>query len=85
MDLLQRQLKHQELNTEIARVLKRDWTVLLRRDRELKSQVPEITASTAHKKGLLFQVERAFEFADISLDSTQRNLFDFGFAVFDPV
>ena len=44
-----------------------------------------MTAPTEHKKSWLFQVECAFEFSELSLDSTQRNLFDFGFAVFDPV
>ena len=85
MDLLQRKLEEQDLNTEIERVLKRDWTALHRRDRELQNQVSENTASTAHKKVWLFQVECAFEFAQLSLDSKQRNIFDFGFAVFDPV
>lgn len=84
-DLLQRQMEYKELDMEITQVLKRDWTVLHRKDRGLLYQIPENTASTAHKKGWLFQVECAFEYADFSLDFTQRNLFDFGFGIFDPV
>lgn len=84
-DIIQRQIEDQELNTEIAQFLKRDWTLLSRKDRNLEQQAPDITASTDLKKNWLFQVTCAFEFAALSCDSTQKNLFDFGFAVFDPV
>ena len=84
-DLLLRQAEQQELDIEITQARKRDWSTLTRRDRQLLEQIPENTASTAHKKSWLFQVECAFEFAELSIDISQRNLFDLGFAIFDPV
>ena len=84
-DLIQRQMEDQDLNIEIGQLLKRDWTVLHRKDRTLREQAPDVTAPTDLKKNWIFQVTCAFEFAALSCDSTQKNLFDFGFAVFDPV
>ena len=84
-DLIQRQIEDHDLNVEIDRIMNQEWTILHRRDRNLKNQAPALTASTDHKKSWLFQTKCAFEFAELSVDSSQKNLFDFGFAVFDPV
>ena len=83
--MLQREEESSVLDEEIKNMEKRDWTRLVREDRELLDIVPPKTATTAHKKRWLYNVQCAFEKASFSLDVTQKSLFDFGFATYDPI
>ena len=83
--MLQREEESSVLDEEIKNMEKRDWTRLVREDRELLHIVPPKTATTAHKKRWLYNVQCAFEKATFTLDVTQRSLRDFGFATYDPI
>ena len=77
--MIQREAENKELDSEIECFPKRDWSRLERSDRLLFTQIPDNTASTAHKKLWLFNVYCAFDKAYLFLDHSQRKLFDYDF------